>query len=386
MDVHTPTGSTPEHELDSNQMRTLFREIDQRATDANAHVDITVIGSARMELMNPGERPTTTIDVLYDSAKLSSAAMRNEIVGQIAIESHGTLGGGWMNDCASWLARPEALAPDERNTTVYDGESLTVQAASPERMLMMKIEKIDDLTSTAGRTDDPTRRAELEKIIALDINDVAMLGDELGAHSIADITREYNRECGRAPDAELKPATTDRLQTVMPKQLDRIEMEPRTASPTPETDPVSELREIDIAAEAVWRQRTAAAAKSREGDYRFDDALRVNAIPEIGVPDPDDEIMFTEHDDAEIPTNAEIDEMIRQAGKAAGQHRAEKNSAAAPLDERAASQPTGAADIYEPHDRETAPQRPSARTARPAAAVERGRNNGVERTTTPSRL
>ena len=384
MDVPTSTHTQPGPKLDSDRMRRLFRNMDHRAADANGRLDITVIGSARMELIDPGERPADTIDVVFDRAKLPSASLRNEIVGQMAIESRGQLHRGWMNDCASWLARPEAASPDPRSTTVYKGDALTVRAASAERMLVMKIDKLDDLTVTAARTDDPNRLQSIETRIGDDVTDVARLGDELGAHSVAEIATEYNRERGLPTDTPLSGRTTARLETMMPRGNPRDELDRWRAAPIAETDPVAELREIDISAEAPWRRRIGADTRSREGDYRFDDALRVNTIPDVSLPDDGDDIMFTDHTDGETPTNAEIDEMIRQAGRgAAGGRNERENDRMA-----AAAAHTGAgaaAGPYEPRDRETAPKRPSATAAHRATQPSRGRDGAADRGASPSR-
>ena len=303
---------------------------------------------------------------------------------QMAIESRGQLHRGWMNDCASWLARPEAAAPDPRSSIVYKGDALTVRAASAERMLVMKIDKLDDLTAAAARTDDPNRPPNLKARIRDDVTDVARLGDELGAHSVAEIAREYNRERGLPTDTPLSGRTTARLETMMPRGNPRDEMDRWRAAPVAETDPVAELREIDISAEAPWRQRIGADTRSREGDYRFDDALRVNTIPDMSLPDDGDEIMFTDHTDGETPTNAEIDEMIRQAGRGAANGRKDRET-----DRMAATAAHTGADAaagpYEPRDRETAPKRPSATAARAATQRSRGRDTAADRGASPSR-
>ena len=387
MDVRNTAAATLDHQISSSRMKTLFREMDERATELGGKIEMTVIGAARMELVNPGERPATTIDVLYDSTKLADAALRNEIAAQMTIESKGEISQTWLNDCASWLAKPEALAPDPRTATVYEGESLTVHAASAERMLMMKIDKIDDLTAAAGRAEEPSAKRRINDEIADDVHDITLLAEELDASSIEEITRDYNREKGRAADAPLQAATLEHIESVMPHFEYLPEIDADRPPAAPETDPVAELREIDIAAEAVWRQRTVAIARSREDDYRFDDALRVNEIPEFEPVTPDADMLVTDRDEIEIPSNPEIDEMIRQAGATAPKT-GERAGAQAETERSPATPAPQSADAcaYERSDRETAPQRPSARTARPSPAMPPGRDQNPGRGSAAGRV
>ena len=115
-------------ELGAEDVRVLFQELSDQLAASGVHAQLFVVGGAAMALVYDQGRLTRDVDALFVPApEVRQAA---EAIG----DAHG-LEPDWLNDAAKGFLPGQ----DEHPTTVFESESLLVQVASPEYLLVMKL-------------------------------------------------------------------------------------------------------------------------------------------------------------------------------------------------------------------------------------------------------
>jgi hypothetical protein len=115
--------------LDKEQILALFAKLDQKMLEAGIEATLFVVGGAAIALSTGTERVTTDIDASYDNPGLSS------IIAEIAAEEG--LPKNWLNNSIRHTL--SYFGDDEHPKTVYSAQMLSIQVASPEFILAMKL-------------------------------------------------------------------------------------------------------------------------------------------------------------------------------------------------------------------------------------------------------
>lgn len=116
--------------LDRQRILDLLAELDAELAESGVHGDAFIVGGAAMTIAYRARPATRDVDAIWEpSGAVRSAAAR--IAGR-----HPDLDINWLNDGAKGFLP----GPDEgRQRVVYEGEHLSVAAASPEYMLATKL-------------------------------------------------------------------------------------------------------------------------------------------------------------------------------------------------------------------------------------------------------
>lgn len=117
----------------------LFGELDDELRRSKVRGDVFIVGGAAMAVAYEARPATRDIDAIWHpSSEIREAAAR------IAAR-HDDLEPDWLNDGVKGFLPGDDTAP----RVVYDGEALTVSAASPEYLLATKL-----LASRVSRDED----------------------------------------------------------------------------------------------------------------------------------------------------------------------------------------------------------------------------------------
>ena len=108
----------------------LFGELDEELAAVGIRGDVFMVGGAAMAVAYDARPATRDIDAIWHpSAEVRNAAAR-------VAQRHDDLEGDWLNDGVKGFLP----GPDEgERRVVYEGEHLTVSAASPEYLLATKL-------------------------------------------------------------------------------------------------------------------------------------------------------------------------------------------------------------------------------------------------------
>jgi hypothetical protein len=123
-----------------------LEELDQELGILDVRGEVFIVGGAAMAIAYDTRRATTDIDAVFvPSSEVSTAASR--VAGKLNLEPD------WLNDGAKAFMPGE----DKNQIGVYEGQHLSVAAASPEYLLAMKL-----MASRVERDQDDIR--ELYKL------------------------------------------------------------------------------------------------------------------------------------------------------------------------------------------------------------------------------
>jgi hypothetical protein len=107
----------------------LFGELDAELRRSGVRGDVFIVGGAAMAVAYEARPATRDVDAIWHpSSEVREAAVR------IAAR-HDDLDPSWLNDAVKGFLPGDDTAP----RVVYDGEALTVSAASPEYLLATKL-------------------------------------------------------------------------------------------------------------------------------------------------------------------------------------------------------------------------------------------------------
>ncbi|MGH9111424.1 MAG: DUF6036 family nucleotidyltransferase [Acidimicrobiales bacterium] len=126
--------------LSRQRILDLFSELDDELCDSGTRGDLFVVGGAAMAVAYDARPATRDVDgIWHPSAEVRAAATR-------VAARHDDLAPDWLNDGVKGF-----LPGDDHGTrrVVYEGECLTVSAASPEYLLATKL-----LASRVSRDED----------------------------------------------------------------------------------------------------------------------------------------------------------------------------------------------------------------------------------------
>jgi hypothetical protein len=141
--------------LDKDNILRLFKRLDELMYSSDVQTTIFVVGGAAVALMSGNQRVTTDIDGSFECPELEP------LIREIATEEG--LPGDWLNHSIN--VTMSFFKKDENASTVFNGKALSIQSASPEYILAMKL---------ASRRDK-------------DVDDIAMLVDKLDLNTKARI-------------------------------------------------------------------------------------------------------------------------------------------------------------------------------------------------------
>ncbi|HEX6418051.1 MAG TPA: DUF6036 family nucleotidyltransferase [Acidimicrobiales bacterium] len=116
--------------LSRRRILDLFAELDDELCRAGVRGDVFIVGGAAMAVAYDARPATRDVDAIWHpSAEIRTAAER-------VAARHDDLDAAWMNDGVKGF-----LPGDDpgHGPVVYDGECLTVSAASPEYLLATKL-------------------------------------------------------------------------------------------------------------------------------------------------------------------------------------------------------------------------------------------------------
>lgn len=147
--------------FDRERILTLFRKLDAAMSETGAKVNMYVVGGAAIALSLENERVTSDIDAVYDDTVVDAYVKR------IALEEE--LPSDWLNH--SVQAVLSYFNKDTDPKTIFTGSSISIQSASPEFVLAMKL---------------ASRREK-------DIDDIVLLTHELGIISKNELIKAVQR-------------------------------------------------------------------------------------------------------------------------------------------------------------------------------------------------
>jgi hypothetical protein len=126
--------------LPRERILALFAEMDAELLAAGVRGDIFIVGGAAMAVAYDARPSTRDVDAIWHpSSEVRAAAAR-------VASRHDDLDGDWLNDGVKGFL--PGSDPGVRRV-VYDGDGLSVAAASPEYLLATKL-----LASRVGRDED----------------------------------------------------------------------------------------------------------------------------------------------------------------------------------------------------------------------------------------
>lgn len=162
--------------LDKKRILQLFEKLDERMFAQGVEATLYVVGGAALALTLNDERVTTDIDGRYENPQIDALVM--ELAKEEGLDSH------WLNHSVN--SAFSYFKKDVEAVTVFNGKRLTIQAASPQYLLAMKL------------------AARREK----DTDDILLLISELGLTSKESIVQAV----GRYFNADLSAAAYQRQQ------------------------------------------------------------------------------------------------------------------------------------------------------------------------------
>lgn len=116
--------------LTREQIVELFAELDRELCTVDVRGDVFIVGGAAMTVAYDARPATRDVDAIwYPSAEVRAAAAR-------VATRHDDLDADWLNDGVKGFLPGDDVG--ERRV-VYDGECLSVSAASPEYLLATKL-------------------------------------------------------------------------------------------------------------------------------------------------------------------------------------------------------------------------------------------------------
>ncbi|MDR1358747.1 MAG: hypothetical protein LBJ48_05285 [Coriobacteriales bacterium] len=148
--------------LDREQIRFLFGRLDEKMFEAGVEASIFVVGGAAVALTLNERRVTSDIDGKYENPEL------DPLIHAVAWEEG--LSPQWLNHGINTVL--SYFREDDEPKTLFVGKNLTIQVASPEYVLAMKL------------------AARREK----DVRDVVLLVNKLGIASreeLIEVVRRY---------------------------------------------------------------------------------------------------------------------------------------------------------------------------------------------------
>jgi hypothetical protein len=156
--------------LDKDRIKGLFRKLDSKMAARGLEANIYVVGGAAIALTINEERVTSDIDGVYININLDDAI--REVGEEEGLSDH------WMN--GSVTSALTYFKKDDEPKTIFNGQCLSIQVASPDYVLAMKL---------------AARRQK-------DIDDIVMLVEKLGIRNrkqlIAAVTRYFNADLSAA--------------------------------------------------------------------------------------------------------------------------------------------------------------------------------------------
>jgi hypothetical protein len=151
----------PSDVLDRERIRSLFRKLDEKMCEAGVEANIFVVGGAAVALTLNERRVTSDIDGKYENPELAP------LIHAIAQEEG--LSSQWLNHGINTVL--SYFREDDEPKTLFVGKNLTIQVASPEYVLAMKL---------AARRDK-------------DVRDVVLLVNKLGIASREELMEVVKR-------------------------------------------------------------------------------------------------------------------------------------------------------------------------------------------------
>ncbi len=115
-------------DLDSTKLQELFGQLSEILDSRGQTAQLFVVGGAAMALAYDSSRFTRDVDAIFVPAQLVRD-LADELRGD-----HG-LNAGWINDAAKGFMPGQ----DDQARTVFESDALSVQVASPEYLLAMKL-------------------------------------------------------------------------------------------------------------------------------------------------------------------------------------------------------------------------------------------------------
>lgn len=174
-----------------SNINNVLNELDEYLAQQNQHVEMYIAGGARMVLGLTTDRKTKDIDGIIRRGRdaLQEAAQ--------AVGERRGIAPGWVNE-DMWTAIPRQR--DSQEQTVYKGKNLTIQGASPEHMLAMKLrgtrdideEDTDEIIRHLGVKDTGHAFAIAERVYQTD-----------GNRARLEILKGIERLAERRPDIEI---------------------------------------------------------------------------------------------------------------------------------------------------------------------------------------
>lgn len=126
--------------LSRNEILELFNELNDELAAADTRGDVFVVGGAAMAVAYDARPATRDVDAIFHpSSEVRAAAKR-------VARLHRGLADDWLNDGVKGFLPGD---DDGKQKVLYDGENLTVRAASPEYLLATKL-----LASHVSRDED----------------------------------------------------------------------------------------------------------------------------------------------------------------------------------------------------------------------------------------
>jgi hypothetical protein len=108
----------------------LFRELDAELVRDGVRGDVFIVGGAAMAVAYDARPSTRDVDAIWrPSTEVRAAAAR-------VASRHEDVDGDWLNDAVKGFLPG---SDDGEQRVVYEGDSLTVSAASPEYLLATKL-------------------------------------------------------------------------------------------------------------------------------------------------------------------------------------------------------------------------------------------------------
>ncbi len=171
-------------ELDRDAILALLAELGERLETKGLRADFYIVGGAAMLLAYGREQMTHDIDAIFEPKATiyeEAAAMARE---------RAWLDRDWLNDAVKGFIQGPDPDPSRVQVILQTG-SLTVQVASPKRLLAMKV--------AAGR-------------VERDRDDILTLARLVGATTVADILAIAEAEYGNQLEARSKFMVTEAFQ------------------------------------------------------------------------------------------------------------------------------------------------------------------------------
>ena len=178
-------------DLDRGTILELLGELGDRLAAQGQRADFYVVGGAAMLLAYGREQMTRDIDAVFEPKE----AIYREA--EAMAQDRPWLGDGWLNDAVKGFINGPDPEPEAAEVILKTG-SLSVQVASPRRLLAMKV-----------------AAARVER----DRDDILTLAALVGARSIEEILGIAHAEYGDRLEAKSRFLVMEALDGVLPQRL-----------------------------------------------------------------------------------------------------------------------------------------------------------------------